>query len=152
MKRNDTKKAPSLRAPGIRFGVVVSNFNGDITEPLLKGALRALKEAGVKDSRVTILRVPGSYEIPYGCLTLIRNKCKIIVALGCVIKGETEHDRYIASAVSTGLMQVSLEHRVPIAFGILTTNNLKQARARSSGTNNKGAEAARAALQMALLK
>ncbi len=140
-----------MRAPGIRFGVVVSNFNADITGPMLKGALRALKAAGVKDSRVTVLRVPGSYEIPYGCLTLIYKKCKVIVALGCIIKGETEHDRYIASAVSVGLMQLSLEHRVPIAFGILTTSTLKQARVRSRGANNKGTEAARAALQMALL-
>ncbi len=151
MQRKNNKKVPAKRAPDIRFGVVVSDFNGDITKPMLKEALRILKAAGVKDSRINVLHVPGSYEIPYGCLVLIQKKCKAIIALGCIIKGETEHDRDIAGAVFTGLMQLSLTHCVPIAFGILTTNTLAQARARSRGINNKGIEAAHAALEIASL-
>jgi len=149
MQRKNAKKTPPLHAPHVRFGIVVSRYNSEVTKPMLDGALAALRAAGVRGSQTTVIYVPGSYEIPYGCLKLIEKKCKALVALGCIIKGQTEHDRHIASAVSNGIMELMLEHRVPIAFGVLTTNNLAQARARSRGANNKGIEAARAAIEMA---
>jgi 6,7-dimethyl-8-ribityllumazine synthase len=146
------KEVRAQDASRLRIGVVVSEFNADITEAMLAGALKTLDEWKVKKANITVLRVPGSFEIPFGALTLLSRKKKphAIVALGCIIKGETEHDRYIASAVSHGIMDLMLAKRVPISFGIITTNNLKQAQARSSGTTNKGREAALAALRSAL--
>lgn len=153
MQRN-TRAAQSkqLRAAGLAVGIVVSRYNDDITEPMLEGALDVLHASGVKKGNIRIMRVPGSFEIPYGCRKLLaKKKPDAIIALGCIIKGETDHDRYIASAVAHGIMQLTVESGVPIAFGVLTTNNLAQARARSRGKTNKGAEAALAALESALL-
>lgn len=136
----------------LRVGIVASSFNEDITGPMLEGAKETLREWGVKEGNIDVVRVPGSFEIPYGCLTLInRKKPDAIVAIGCVIKGETEHDRYIASAAADGIMNLMLAHKVPISFGVITTNTLEQAKARSQGVTNKGHEAALAALEMALL-
>ncbi len=153
MRRNGPAKAAKHRgAAGLTIGIVVSRYNTDITEPLLDGALEVLHAAGVKKGDIRIVRVPGSFEIPYGCRKLLATKKPdAIIALGCIIKGETDHDRYIASAVAHGIMQLTVESGVPIAFGVLTTNTLAQARVRSRGTSNKGAEAATAALECALL-
>ncbi len=144
-------KKAVLKAPNIKFGIVVSHYYEDITGSMLKGALKALHEAGVKNSRIEVLYVPGSFEIPYGCLALVEKKCKAIITLGCIIKGETEHDRHIASAVSTGIVNISIKHNVPITLGVITTNNLKQAIVRSTGKTNKGEEAAHAAIELSLL-
>ena len=119
---------------------------------MLMEALATLRECGVKEENTHIIRVPGAFEIPLGCLRLIKKqKLDAIVTIGCIIKGETEHDRYLAMAVSQGLMRLSLDHALPISFGIITTNDLAQARTRSQGKTNKGIEAANAALDMALL-
>lgn len=119
---------------------------------MLDGALEILRASGVREKDTRIVRVPGSFEIPHGCRKLLAaKKPDAIIALGCIIKGETDHDRYIASAVAQGIMQLIVESGIPIAFGVLTTNTLAQARARSRGTANKGAEAAIAALESALL-
>jgi 6,7-dimethyl-8-ribityllumazine synthase len=134
-------------------GIVVSRFNEDITTGLLKGALATLKEWKVKPANITTIFVPGSFEIPYGCQKLIMNKRPdVVIALGCIIKGETKHDEYIANAVSHGIMRLSLDYKIPVMFGVLTPNNLEQAKARSVGKFNKGREAALAALETALLK
>ena len=137
----------------LRIGIVVSRFNADITERMLAGALETLRAWRVREGSIEVIHVPGSFEIPFACRTLVSGKKKpdAIIALGCIIKGETDHDRYIASAVSHGIMQVMLEHGVPISFGVITTNNLKQAEVRSRGKANKGIEAAVAALESALL-
>lgn len=133
------------------MGIVVSSWNGDITRNLLAGAEKILHEWHVPEKNIHVLRVAGSFEIPYGCLKLIRrSKPDAIIALGCLIKGETKHDEYIASAVSHGIMRLSLDYKIPIGFGVITANNLAQAKARSRGSTNKGAEAAVAALEMAL--
>jgi 6,7-dimethyl-8-ribityllumazine synthase len=136
-----------------RVAVVVSRFNEDITERMLEGALATLRAWRVPGRSIEIVRVPGSFEIPFACRLLLARKKKpnVIVALGCIIKGETEHDRYIASAVSQGITSLIVEYGVPISFGVITTNNLKQAVARSTGTANKGIESAQAGLEMALL-
>jgi 6,7-dimethyl-8-ribityllumazine synthase len=139
-------------ASKLKVGIVVSRFNEDVTEGMLDGALETLREWKVDPRKVRVVHVAGSFEIPYGCLQLIKRwKPDAVIALGCVIKGETDHDRYIADAVSHGIMRLSLDHSVPISFGVITTNNLKQAKERSRGKTNKGPEAAAAALEAALL-
>ncbi len=153
MQRKELQK--SVRLPGasrLKVGIVASRFNEDITGQMLKGALETLRARRVPAKNIEILRVPGSFEIPYACLKLIRKKkFDAIIALGCIIRGETEHDRHLASGVTLGIMNLMLKHGVPIAFGILTTNNLAQAKARSTGKTNAGAKAADVALEMALL-
>jgi 6,7-dimethyl-8-ribityllumazine synthase len=137
----------------LRIGIVVSDFNADITAPMLAGALATLGACKVKKGNIRVVHVPGSFEIPFGCLTLIKSgKYDALIALGCIIKGETTHDVYIATAASNGIMSISLEHGIPIAFGVITTNNLAQAKIRSSGKTNKGDEAAITAITMAKLR
>lgn len=152
-RKNYTKKTSFPDGSRLRVGIVVSGFNKDITEPMLEGALRTLATCKVKKNNVQVVRVPGSFEIPFGCLTLLKKKkYHALIALGCVIKGETDHDIYIATAASRGIMNLSLEYGVPISFGIITTNNLAQAKVRSTGETNKGKEAALTAVTMALSK
>ncbi len=152
-RKNNTKKTALPDDSGLKIGIVVSEFHKDITWRLLDGALETLGMCNVKKKNIHILRVPGSFEIPFGCLSLLRGKkYDALVALGCIIKGETSHDVYIASAVSQGIMNLSLEYHVPISFGVVTTNNLAQAEARSRGKTNRGKDAALAAVSMALLK
>lgn len=139
-------------ASGLSVGIVVSRWNSDITEGLLEGAREILRAWKVREKNVTIVRVAGSFEVPFGCLKLLKKKKRpdAVIALGCLIKGETKHDEYIASAVALGIMRLSLDHATPIGFGIVTANDLKQAQARSRGVSNKGKEAAVAALEAAL--
>lgn len=142
-----------LEAKGLRFSLVVSRFNSFITERLLSGALDALKRAGVSDSDVEIVKVPGSWEMPVVAAELARQKRHDgIICLGAVIKGETPHFDYVAGEAAKGLAQVSLASGIPIAFGVLTTNTLEQAidRAGAKG-GNKGFESAMTAIEMANL-
>jgi 6,7-dimethyl-8-ribityllumazine synthase len=154
MQRKHYEKETKARdASHLSVGIVVSRFNEDATKGLLKGALATLAEWKVKRGNITTLYVPGSFEIPYGCQKLMNSKrFDAIIALGCILKGETKHDEYIANAVSYGIMRLSLDYKIPIAFGVLTPNTLEQAKARSSGKFNKGREAALAALETALLR
>jgi 6,7-dimethyl-8-ribityllumazine synthase len=127
-------------------GVVVSRFNGEVSNQLLASALEALAAAGVSPDRITVMPVPGAFELPIGAMALARTRrYSCIVALGCVIRGETAHFEYVASEAASGLQLAGLETGVPIAFGVLTVETLGQARARTE----KGADAARAALEMA---
>lgn len=152
MRREELGKAREARdASALAVGVVVAEFNADITEAMLDGALEALAEWGVRDDNIEILRVPGAFELPFGCQKLLaRGKKDALVAIGCVIKGETDHDKYIASAATEGLMKLSLDEKVPVGFGVITTNDLAQAKARSTGESNAGKNAAFAALTLAL--
>ena len=151
-RKHYAKKVSLPDGSHLKIGIVVSEFNSDITAPMLDGALKTLEACKVKKTEIRVVHVPGSFEIPFGCLALIKSgKYDAIIALGCIIKGETTHDVYIASAASTGIMNLSLEHKIPIAFGIITTNNLAQAKVRSSGNTNKGCEAAVTAVTMAKL-
>ena len=140
-------------ASKLRVGIIVARFNEDITNALLAGALDTLDAWKVKEQNITIMRVPGGFEIPLGCRKLLAKKPKpdALIALGCVIKGETKHDEYISHAVARALQDLMLQSGVPIGFGVITPNNLAQAKARSKGSANKGIEAATAALEMALV-
>lgn len=153
-RKNVVTKKMGRNASALKIGIVVSEYYADvITGKLLIGALDVLKKAKVAQKNITVVRVSGCFEIPYGCIVLLkRKKFDAIITLGCIVKGETEHDRYIASAVSQGIMNLSLAYTVPISFGVITVNNLAQAKVRSTGENNKGKEAALAALEMAFLK
>jgi len=141
------------QATGRRFALVVASFNEDITEGLLRGAQSALQEAGVRSTDVTTVRVPGAFEIPLAARYLAHSgEYDGVVCLGCLIKGDTMHFEYIASAVSHAIMAVSTESGVPVTFGVLTTLTEEQAVARAAdGPANKGREAALAAVEMAEL-
>lgn len=144
---------PVPQAPGLRVALVVSTYHDDITGRLADGALEALAAAGVSPSDVERLDVPGAYEIPFGARTAAASgRVDAVVCLGCLIKGETPHFDYIASAVAQGIMSASLAQGIPMAFGVLTTNSMEEAEARvPEGPGNKGHEAAVAAVAMALL-
>ena len=137
----------------MRFAVIVARFNEEITSGLLAGARAALAEASVRDEDVFVVHVPGAFEIPVAALRLAETgDFDAVICLGCLIKGDTMHFEYIASATSHGIMDVSTTTGVPVAFGVLTTMTDEQAEARSApGPDNKGREAALAALEMAKL-
>ena len=143
----------STNAAGSRFAIVVSRFNPEITDGLLAGAREALAEAEVRDDDVTIVRVPGAFELPVAAQRLAESgRFDAVICLGCLIKGDTMHFEYIAEAASQGIMNVSVSTGVPLAFGVLTTMTDEQAIARSApGDGNKGREAALAAIEMATL-
>jgi 6,7-dimethyl-8-ribityllumazine synthase len=127
-------------------GLVVSRFNGEISNRLLESALEALAAAGVSEERVTVMPVPGAFELPIGAMALAKTRrYSCVVALGCVIRGETAHFEYVAGEAASGLQLAGLETGVPVAFGVLTVDTAEQAEERIE----KGADAARAALEMA---
>jgi len=138
----------------MRFGIVVSDWNTEITDALLNGAVKALHDYGAKTNNITVKHVPGSFELTYGAqLFAEQKKVDAIICLGCVIQGETKHFDFICDAVANGVTNVSLKYNLPVIFGVLTTNNLKQAKERSGGKyGNKGEEAALTAIQMIALK
>jgi len=141
---------PDLTGGELRIAVVVSRFNEDISKRLLRGALAALEEHGIQDPDV--LWVPGALELPVTVLALAeKGNHDAIVCLGCVIRGETYHFEIVAGQAAAGIMQVQLDTGVPVAFGVLTTEDKEQALARSGPKNNKGAEAAEVAIEMANL-
>ena len=127
-------------------GIVVSRFNGEISNQLLESALEALAAAGVGEARITVMPVPGAFELPIGAMALAKTRrYSCVIALGCVIRGETAHFDYVAGEAASGLQLAGLETGVPVAFGVLTVDTAEQAQARV----DKGAEAVRAALEMA---
>ena len=141
----------NLIAHDARIAIVVSRFNSFINEHLLSGALDVLKRQGeVNEDNITVVRVPGAIEIPLTVKKLAQSKkFDAIVALGCVIRGATYHFEIVANESAKGLTQVMLENNIPVAFGILTTDNIDQAVQRAgSKAGNKGAEAALSALEM----
>jgi 6,7-dimethyl-8-ribityllumazine synthase len=127
-------------------GIVAARFNGDVTNRLLESALAELDKAGVARETVTVMVVPGAFELPLGAMALAKTRrYSCIVALGCVIRGETAHFEYVAGEAASGLQLASLETGVPVSFGVLTVENLQQAMARI----DSGAQAVRTALEMA---
>jgi 6,7-dimethyl-8-ribityllumazine synthase len=129
-----------------RVAIVLSRFNGDVTNRLLESAFAELGRAGIDRENVTVMPVPGAFELPLGAMALAKTRRYVaIVALGCVIRGETAHFEYVAGEAASGLQLAALETGVPVAFGVLTTDTLEQAMARA----DKGAEAVRTALEMA---
>jgi len=133
---------------GLKVGVAVASFNAFVTEGLLRGALEALAAAGAPDP--VVLRVSGSFELPVAARALAGAGCDCVVALGAVIKGETDHYEHVAAQAIAGLQEVAVQTGVPVALGVLTARKAEQARARSLlGPGNKGAEAAEAAVRAA---
>jgi 6,7-dimethyl-8-ribityllumazine synthase len=127
-------------------GIVAARFNGDVTNRLLESALAELDKAGVSRASITVMAVPGAFELPLGAMALAKTRrYSCIIALGCVIRGETAHFDYISGEAASGLQLAALETGVPVAFGVLTVDSLQQAMARA----DKGAEAVRTALEMA---
>ena len=135
-----------------RIGIVSARFNGNIVEAMKAAAYDTLFENDVSESDISCLHVPGAFELPITCKTMAAsNKYDGIIALGCVIRGDTPHFDYVCQGCALGIQQAALETNVPIAFGILTTNTLEQALSRSSTTNlneNKGRDAALCILEM----
>jgi 6,7-dimethyl-8-ribityllumazine synthase len=139
----------------VRFAIVLSRFNEVIGKSLLEGAEDVLRRHGVSDDHITVVRVPGAFEIPLAAQELAKSgKYSAIVCLGAVIRGATSHYDYVAGQMAAGIAQVGLSTGVPIGFGVLTTDTIEQAVERAgSKAGNKGADAALAALEMAdLLK
>jgi 6,7-dimethyl-8-ribityllumazine synthase len=143
----------SRHAAGCRFAVVVSQFNDEVTTGLLEGALDTLEQAEVSGDDITIVRVPGAFEIPLTATRLAETgQFDAVITLGCLIKGDTMHFEYIAAACSQGIVEASTTTGIPITFGVLTTLTEEQALARSvPGPENKGREATLAAIEMATL-
>src|SRR6266849_2627435 len=138
-------------AEGLRFGVIASRFNEEIVDGLLAGALECLKRHGAADDAVSVYRVPGAFEIPTLAATLPA-EFDALIALGCILRGDTPHFEFLANQVTTELSRLSSEMRLPIAFGVITCDTMQQATERSlSGAGNKGWEAALAAIEMATL-
>jgi 6,7-dimethyl-8-ribityllumazine synthase len=142
----------SLDARNLRIGIVVSRFNEFITEQLTKGALARLEERGCPLENIQVVKVPGAWELPLAAKQLVSRGYHAVIALGAVVRGDTPHFDYVAGVTSDGLSRVSLETGVPIAFGVLTTDNMQQAMDRAGGkSGNKGAEAADVAVELANL-
>lgn len=134
---------------GARFGIVAARFNSAIVDVLLDGALKALGDHGVAQRNIHILRVPGAFEMPLAARRLAQSgRYDALIALGAVIRGDTPHFEYVAGACTDGLARVALQQDIPVSFGVLTTNTVKQALLRTTPNNNKGAEAALAAMEV----
>ncbi len=146
-----TNKLPN--AAEMRLAIIVSNWNTEITEPLYKAAYDTLISAGCTDENIIRHDVPGSFELPLGAQWALESlNPDAVICLGCVIQGETRHFDFICQAVSNGIMNLNLDYSIPVIFGVLTTENMEQAKDRSGGKyGNKGVEAAATAIQMVSL-
>jgi 6,7-dimethyl-8-ribityllumazine synthase len=137
-------------AEGFRFGIVVSEWNHDITSALLKGAFQTLTKLGAKEDNIHVHWVPGSFELTFGAKILAqRGNVDAVICLGCVIQGDTPHFTYVCEGVTMGITQLNLQFNIPFIYGLLTTLNIEQARDRAGGKlGNKGDEAAVTAVKM----
>ncbi len=146
----DINKIPD--ASNIKFGIVVSNWNSDITNNLLKGSLDLLKSKNVSDNNIKVVNVPGSFELVYGCKKMQDMNVDVVIAIGSIIKGETKHFDFICNATSNGIKDLNISGNCPVIFCVLTDDTMQQAIDRSGGKyGNKGTEAAIAAIKMALI-
>jgi 6,7-dimethyl-8-ribityllumazine synthase len=143
----------SQEAAGLRFGIVVSKFNEFITSQLLAAAVETLTKAGAAKDSMEVVQVPGAFEIPIVARRLARSRrFDAVVCLGAVIRGETPHFEYISAEVSRGIAQAAADYDLPVIFGVLTTETVTQAMERAGPPDrNRGAEAARTAVEMATL-
>ena len=146
-------KAVIPNAKNLRFGIVVSEWNSEITEGLYSGAEDALMDCGAFKKNIIRWNVPGSFELPFGCKKMIfSEKVDAVIAIGSVIQGETKHFDFVCNATAQGIMDLNIQGKVPIIFCVLTDNTLQQAQDRSGGKHgNKGVEAAIAAIKVASL-
>jgi 6,7-dimethyl-8-ribityllumazine synthase len=137
-------------AVNMRFGIVVADWNSEITFALLDGAVNTLVKHGADNNNIIIRHVPGSFELTLGAQLIAENEdVDAILCLGCVIQGETPHFTYICQSVTMGITQLNMDYNIPVIFGVLTTDNIQQAKERSGGIHgNKGDEAAITAIKM----
>jgi 6,7-dimethyl-8-ribityllumazine synthase len=148
----DVTKVPDAGA--FRFGIVVADWNSEITFSLLNGAVETLKKHGVTEDNMILKHVPGSFELTLGAQFIAENEdVDAVICLGCVIQGETPHFTFICQGVALGITQLNIDYNIPFIFGVLTTDNLQQAKDRAGGIHgNKGDEAAITAIKMAALQ
>ena len=148
----DINSVPS--AEGMRFGIVVAEWNHEITGALLEGCYNTLLKHGVEESEIIVKHVPGTFELTLGGQWLAEyDDLDGVICLGCVIQGETPHFTYICQGVTQGITQLNMDYNIPFIFGVLTTNTLEQAKDRAGGKHgNKGDEAAITAIKMAALQ
>ena len=139
-----------ISGEGFRFAIIVSRFNDFICTKLVEGAVDALIRHGASDEQISLIKVPGAFEIPYTAKRLVdSNMYDAIICLGAVIRGSTPHFEYVAAEVSKGVASVGMESKIPVTFGVLTTDNLEQAIERAGAkSGNKGWDAAVAAMEM----
>ena len=144
----DPESVPSAR--GMRFGIVVSEWNKEITGGLLQGACSTLLKHEVQEADITVLTVPGSFELVYGAARMVNSgRFDAVIAIGCVVRGATPHFDYICQGTTQGLAELNREGKVPVIYGLLTCNDMEQAEARSGGMlGNKGDECAITAIKM----
>jgi len=142
-----------LSAAGLRFGIAAARYNTDLADALLANCVDTLAKAGADTRDITVLRVPGSFEVTAAAARLARGgKCDCVIGLGILLEGETRHAQLVGSAVAHGLTNIAIHTGVPTVFGIVTADNLKQARVRCLGKkHNRGREAALTAIEMARL-
>lgn len=145
-------KIPSAKS--MKFGIVVAEWNSEITEALYEGCYQTLIKHQASPKNIIRQNVPGSFEIPFGAKLLAEtNQYHAIICLGCIIKGETKHNEYISNAVAIGITELNLKYNIPFIFGVLTPNNMKEAKERTDGKyGNKGSECALTAIKMAASK
>ncbi len=154
-KKNLSDVGNSLpSAADTQFAIVVSEWNTEVTHALYEGAYKTLVDNGASEKSITVVHVPGSFELPVAAEMLAaKHIYDAIICLGCVIQGETRHFEFISQAVASGIMHTGVKHSLPVIFGVLTTDTMDQALARSGGKHgNKGIEAAAAAITMASIK
>lgn len=138
----------TLDGAGLKIAIVAARFNQELTDAMLTDCQNALRSARVTDGDISILRVPGSFELPVAAATLAtQSTYDAIICLGVIIKGDTKHDHYIADAVANGLTKIAIEQRIPVIFGVLTTENKTQAETRALGGQKKGWEAGLSAIE-----
>jgi 6,7-dimethyl-8-ribityllumazine synthase len=155
LRNSDGKgNQPLPSASGFRFGIVVADWNSEITETLKEGARKILEENGATEENILFRQVPGSIELTLGAQFMAEyQKPDAVICLGCVIQGETRHFDYVCDSVTQGITELNIKYNLPFIYGILTTDNLEQARERAGGKHgNKGEEAAEAAIKMVHLK
>jgi 6,7-dimethyl-8-ribityllumazine synthase len=141
-----------LQGQGLKVTIVVARFNSFITDRLLEGAMDALRRHGVEDKDISVMKVPGSFELPLGVRKAAKGKVDAVIALGALIRGGTPHFDYLSAEVIKGVAQVTLDSGIPVAFGVLTTDTVEQAIERAGAkAGNKGFEAALSAIEMAKL-
>ena len=152
--RNLSQYSDVPEASGMKIGIVVAEWNSDITFAMREGAIETLRRHGVKNEDIMVCHVPGSFELTAGAQMMLEHTgVDAVICIGCVIRGETPHFDYICQGVTAGLTQLTINYKAPVIFGVLTTNNLQQALDRAGGKHgNKGIEAAVTAIKMLAVK
>ena len=147
----DKNRVPD--ATGMKMGIVVAEWNEEITAALLEGAKQTLMRNGVFPEDIKVMTVPGSFELVYGATQMVKTGVDAVIAIGCVIRGDTPHDRYICQGVTYGLARLNAVQDVPVVYGLITTLDMEQARERAGGKmGNKGDECAVTAIRMVELR